>query len=712
MNFKDLIFILLIVLATNSARAQIETKTYFQEIKSDIELPDESGENVIKLFHIDGEIVVVSSNGIYTKQNKEWQGKTNGKNWRTACMDENNHIWLAAENEIRSDFGTRIYLPESAKHDTILSLLKTGTTLYVGTTNGLLTYDEKWTDTKIAKGARVSAIQQGKDDEMWLATNDGLYRRANGIWLNLDDNLMASGNKRTYFSLAEQKNGNDIIYGSMYSVGCISGAGNHWIWRGADGFPYGPVTTIHPSGKALWMGTDKGLIKKDSTWHYYLGKRWLPDDKVNDVLVIDDHTVWVATPKGISLLRNVEMTLEQKAAIYEEVVQKRHNRRGLVNASRLSVPGDLSTSKTINQDNDGLWTATYLIAECFRYAVTKEPEAREYAMRTFEALERLETVTGIPGLPARSYALTTDSVLQSKSPHPKVWRPSPDKNWQWLDDTSSDEIVGHMLAISLFYDLVADDDQKIRIRNLVERTMNHIIDNDFHLIDYDGEPTRWGVWHPDSINHSANWIYEKGLYSLEILSFLKAAYYITGNPKFEKTYHYLIDEHGYAANSLQTKMYGPFENSHSDDILTYFSYYSLYRYAKQDKYWSTYKKSLERTWAVSQPDRMPVWNIITSIALNRNCDLHIALEELQQYPVDLINWTMLNSHRWDLQEDRLSDRSNKRQATQPIPTPESGIWRWNTNPRQFDTGANGMEERSGTYFLLPYWMGRYYNLFD
>jgi hypothetical protein len=239
--------------------------------------------------------------------------------------------------------------------------------------------------------------------------------------------------------------------------------------------------------------------------------------------------------------------------------------------------------------------------------------------------------------------------------------------------------------------------------------MDHIIDNDFHLIDYDGLPTRWGVWHPDSINHSKNWAYEKGLYSLEILSFLKAAIRISGNPKYEKTYRELIEKHNYAENTVQTKLYGPFENSHSDDILTYFSYYTLLNNTA-DEYFPLYKNSLERTWAISQPEKIPAWNIIASVLLKTDCDLNIAINELQKYPTDLIDWSMENSHRWDLQEDPIVARGGNRQATIPIPTPENGIYRWNTNPRQFDSGNDGKREDTGTYFLLPYWMGRYYGV--
>ena len=395
-----------------------------------------------------------------------------------------------------------------------------------------------------------------------------------------------------------------------------------------------------------------------------------------------------------------------------EIIEARHNRRGMINASHLEIPGDLSTSTTVNQDNDGLWTSTYLASESFRYAVTKSEKAKANATRTFEAIEWLEEVTGISGLPARSFAKISDNVEQSRSPHAKIWRPSPHKDWQWLDDCSSDEIVGHMFAISVFYDLVADNKQKKRIEAQVTRIMNHIIDNDFHIIDFDGKPTRWGVYHPDSLNHSKNWAYEKGLYSLELMSHFKTAVYITGNEKFEKTYLYLAEKHNYAKNTVQAKIHGPFEKSYAEDILTIFPYYCLSKYAKEDQYWPLYKQSIERTWSVVEHDRMPAWNIITSIVLNKDCNLETAKEELELFPMDLIDWRMTNSHRWDLTENMIGGRGGAPQATQRIPTPESQIWRWNTNPHLFDTGSGGKREVSGTYFLLPYWMARYHNLFN
>jgi hypothetical protein len=703
--------ILLLILDVSNLNAKVLATSFFQDIKTEMQLPPEAGKNVIKLFSSNQNVIAVTSNGVFRYKNGIWIGKSNGSNWISAAVDKQEKIWLSAANFIQDEAGKqKIALPESAGKDTILCLFwENNKTLHVGTTKGFLTWKGKWNIHPGING-RVNDIETDAQNNLWVATTDGLWRRSEGKWVNLDETLMAVGNEMTYFSLSTQNEGKDVLFSSPWSVGCIAEDGNHWVVRGADGLPYGPVTVIRKAENGLWFGTEKGAIKKDSGWHYYNGRRWLPDSKVNDILPIDSRTVWIATPNGISQIQQVEMTLEQKARIFEENIEKRHNRLGLINHAYLKIPGDLTTSYTENEDNDGLWTACFLAAECFRYGITKRDDAKIKAVHTFEALERLETVTGIPGYPARSYALATDSIKQSRSPHPKHWHPSPDGKWQWLDDTSSDEIVGHIFTIALFHDLVADEIYKKRSVNLIERILDNIIDNNFVLIDFDGKPTRWGIWNPDSLNHSKNWMYERGLNSLQILSHLKTGVQLTGNPKFEKAYNELVVKHGYAKNAVQAKQYGPFETSHSDDILNFFPYYNLFKYAKNDPYFLYYQQSLERSWKAVESDRMPVWNIIASALLKKDCGLKTALEELQQFPIDQVNWTMDNTHRRGLERDQMAGRGGNPQAVHPVPTPESGVSRWNTNPKSYVSGNGGKTEETGTYFLFAYWMGRYYGL--
>jgi hypothetical protein len=683
---------------------------YQQDIKTDITLPAEAGKNAVKLFQSKGQLICVTSTGVFRHQSGKWAGHKQSSDLTTAALDLSGNVWYASAQVIYAEKPAKQFSqPPFSQKDTILTLFwETSTKLFVGTNNGLFAWDGQWTPSAQVKECRVTGIAADAQGQLYVATNRGLWRRNHQGWANLDESLMAVGNKQTYFALTANRNGQDIVYASPWSVGCIAGDGNHWVLKATDGLPYGPVTVLTPTQSGFWMGTKKGAIKKDTNWQYYNGKRWLPDNQINDILVIDSLTVWIATPQGISQIKRQSMLLEEKAILFENIINLRHNRRGLVNHSQLKVPGEVSSSYLDKEDNDGLWTACYLIAECFRYASTGEAAAKNSAVRTFEALERLEKVSGISGYPARSYALATDTVTPSRSPHPKVWHLSPDGQWQWLDDTSSDEITGHLFALPLFYDLVADGEQKERVRQLIKRIVNHIVDNNYHLIDFDGKPTRWGIWHPDSLNHSPNWMYERGLNSLQILSFLKTAYHFTGDSKFEKQYHYLVNQHGYAQNALQAKVYGPFETSHSDDILNFFPYYGLLKYTQGDPNRELYFKSLERSWKAVRSDHMPIWNVMSSVLLSKDCDLKIALEEIQNYPIDLINWSMQNSHRWDLPKDPLLSRFKRLQSTQPIPTPESGISRWNTNPKEFDAGDGGKTEESGSYFLFAYWMGRYH----
>jgi hypothetical protein len=711
LNLYTILF--LMIAAVSNLNAQVSANSFLQEVKTEIALPSEAGKNVIKLFSANQSVIAVTSNGVFRNRNGNWTGQSNGSDWRTATVDKQGKIWLASANTIQQENkGEKFTLPESSKTDTILCLFwEDEKTLQVGTTGGLLTWNGNWNTHSEIK-AKVNAVVSDAQKQLWVATTDGLWRRSAGAWVNMDETMMDPGNGRTYFALQQQKEGAEVLLSTPFSVGCISETGNHWVLRASDGLPYGPVKVIKTADGCLWFGTDKGAIKKDSGWHYYNGRRWLPDNKVNDILPIDSRTVWIATPQGISQIKQVEMTLEQKADSFETVIELRHNRRGLINHSKLKIPGDLGSIRMENEDNDGLWTACYLAAECFRYGATKSNDAKIKAVRTFEALERLETVTGISGYPARSYALATDSVKQSRSPHPKYWHPSPDGKWQWLDDTSSDEIAGHIFSIALFYEIVADENQKQKAKNLLERIMNHIVDNNFRMIDFDGKPTRWGIWNPDSLNHSKNWMFERGLNSLQILSHLKAVIQITGNPKFEKAYKELVEKHGYAENAVQAKIIGPFETSHSDDILNFFPYYNLLKYGENDPNLPLYLQSLERTWKAVRSDRMPVWNVMASALLKKDCDLPVVREELEKYPLDLINWTMENSHRWDLQHDLLAGRFDAHQFVKPIPTPESNVSRWNTNPRQLNSGLNGTQEEDGSYFLFAYWMGRYYGFFN
>ena len=64
--------------------------TYLQEIKTEVQLPEEAGIHVIKLFSAAKDVVAVTSKGVFRYDNGKWTGKAPGSGWRTAAIDAKN----------------------------------------------------------------------------------------------------------------------------------------------------------------------------------------------------------------------------------------------------------------------------------------------------------------------------------------------------------------------------------------------------------------------------------------------------------------------------------------------------------------------------------------------------------------------------------------------------------------------------------------------
>src|SRR4051812_788165 len=181
--------------------------------------------------------------------------------------------------------------------------------------------------------------------------------------------------------------------------------------------PVGAITTmVRGSDRALWLGTTQGLMRLEYSGperdrrQFLAGKRYLPDDEVLQLLPDASAGVWVRTRSGVSHIEMKSMTLVQKAEIFEARIRARHDRYGLVADSDFAVPGDPTTNQLIDNDNDGLWTSMYAAAECFRYKVTRSPEALANARKSVEAILFLEEVAGKRGFPARSFIRKGDRM--------------------------------------------------------------------------------------------------------------------------------------------------------------------------------------------------------------------------------------------------------------------------------------------------------------
>lgn len=460
-----------------------------------------------------------------------------------------------------------------------------------------------------------------------------------------------------------------------------------------------------------WIGTREGAIRlsqNHQALEYFAGERWLPADHVTGI-GFDSNATWLETSKGFARIEYRPMTLTEKSRAFVTRAQARHNRWGLTSDSQLRVPGDVSSNQTVSSDNDGLWTAMYVAAECFRYRVTGEPDARENARAGMQAIMRLEAITGIPGFPARSFIKVGVDV----QPKDGEWHDTPDKAWRWKGDTSSDEIVGHYFVYPIYYDLAADEAEKPALRGAIDRITTHILDNDYQLIDLDGKRTRWGWWGPEAIWENPN---ETGLRALHMLSHLRVALHLTGDAqhrtRYQTAYGSLVNTHKYHWLTRNQKIMVPGHINHSDDELAFLSFYPLLRYETDPRLLEVYKQSLERSWQIERPERNPLWNVIYAAGTSAKAfDRAESLRTLREIPMDTIEWSVSNSRRLDVPIDPLSDRFQRRQSLIVLPYDELPMSKWNGNPYTLDGGNGGRREDDGAYFLLPYWMGRYHKLF-
>lgn len=474
--------------------------------------------------------------------------------------------------------------------------------------------------------------------------------------------------------------------------------------------PCADIRCIERIGNKMWFGTPRGAfaMNRGGTIDYYASKRWLVDDEVIDIAPGPDDSVLVLSKTGLSIIHFTEMTLSDKAEHFDRLVRQRHIRYGFNSAFVMSQPGDLSTGTLIDEDNDGLWTSMYLAGELFRYAVTKSDEALRNCYESFEAMERLIEITPMEGFPARSF----DRAGYQVADKPR-WQPAADPHWVWKATTSSDEIVGHFFAYAIFAEVVPDRSWRDRAVTLIDAIMDHIVRNDWYLVDYDGKPTQWGRWNPDYVNRFPRQVGDRRLNSIEIIAFLQTAWYFTGKDLYRQKAFELFENHGYLDNiMIPVSEIGRVpgvdlttEWNHSDDELAFLSYWNLYRYAFTETLQEQYRQAIREHWQIERPEKNPLWNFIYAHMGAEQFDLAESIWSLKQFPLDTIGWDIRNSDRRDLLF--LEPNFRQQSTAEVLPPDERPMSKHNGNAFRLDGGESGRYEFSGDIYLLPYWMGRY-----
>ena len=575
-------------------------------------------------------------------------------------------------------------------------VLVDGANTWIGTQTGLFQVtptattrlaDDEWID-----GANVQALVRSADGRIWVGTDAGLL-------IYKDGRLVADG-----FGPAATIPSNDVR-----------------------------ALALDKQGR-IWAGTNLGVARvavdaaAGTHWALRHSLRWLPSNEVHDICCVEDST-YVATSAGLAKLRARTMTLAEKAAHYEEIVRARHVRPpGLMEKCYLRSKGDLTTWEPMDTDNDGGFTAVYLGAQSYRYAATRDAAAKEMADRLFDGLEFLQTVTDTKGFVARTVVpadwtrmadanrtYSEAEVADERVRDPRFrrvenrWRLSRDGRWRWKGDTSSDEITTHFFGYALYYDLAADEPRRQRVRALVRRVMDYIIDGGFVLRDIDGQPTLWGVWSPEKLNGDPNWQPERGTNSVEILSYLLTTAHITGDKKYLDHANELCTKHGYDRLVRHAKLAIPGQFTFIDDELLACAFRGLFAYGDGLTCLASCRAGLDQWFATAQQVDSPFYTFVWQVAAGRETPRgqQASVEFLRRAPLDLVMWGVDNAPRRDVRivPMPVADRA---QTDRLLPPDERGLVGWDGNCfAANEHGFGGHAEASPVFWLAPYWMGRH-----
>ncbi|MCC6488515.1 MAG: hypothetical protein IT364_13545 [Candidatus Hydrogenedentes bacterium] len=519
--------------------------------------------------------------------------------------------------------------------------------------------------------------------------------------------------------------------------------------QGKQGLPVEEITCLTvDSNDYLWIGSTRGAILyapylEGRQWFYRAGRRYLPNDHVQSIHVEPGgFPVYFKTAGGIGRIDGVEMTLRKRADAIEDRLNKFHRRLGLVAAATLDDAENPTSSYIIDDDNDGLWTSYNVVAMSLAYAATGEERYKQSAREGMHAMVMLQNASGTPGLVARSVLPAEEGLKKREEAKDKErrdmreqWQPTADGKMYWKSDTSSDEIDGHFFALFAYWEHIArhDSAESALIQKQARDIMTYIVKNGYYLIDWDGEPTTWGQWAPEILNDDPRRYGENGLGALEILSFLKTTYHITGDAFFKQEFDRLICEHGYLGNILLQKKIFPDEQNHSDNQLAACAYYPWLQLETDPNVRHALQQSSRRSYKTMSRDGSSFFSFVFATIDPDFVDIADGVNTLREVPTDRRMWGMLNSHRADVTIARDPNRHGEPILTEVLPADERNWTKWNIDPYVPDGGGNivqrvagtplsphnvrgfgdsregdGRNEDDGGSYLLAYWMGRYH----
>ncbi len=369
--------------------------------------------------------------------------------------------------------------------------------------------------------------------------------------------------------------------------------------------------------------------------------------------------------------------LHVKVDMFDKLMLGNHWNEGAIMQHVIFPPAGLDRPIVGSQADCLDPTSEMLAAYSHKYAITGDPADREIANQIFGAILKLERVTGIPGLIARSFNQTDKPLWHEKVLWYHEWHESASMpGYRWLGDLSVDKFTSVLYGVGTYYELCADEEHRQQAADLLDRFVGRIVDHNFKIVDPDGKMTLWGNLCPDLPHQPLN--------SLLMLMGLKVTHSLTGKERYHAAYRMLIDRYGYDDHQLKSKVLFPEEwRNIGDDYHAVRALYMIMRYEKDADLLNKYRMNLNRHWVQWQDMdyswESSIWMVMVYNVLTRE---------------DVIT----DHHRQVMKDMWGFDRQTK---LFKIPQDDGSI-----------AEVVSDEEGMAAAMIRNYWFGRYYGIID
>ena len=372
---------------------------------------------------------------------------------------------------------------------------------------------------------------------------------------------------------------------------------------------------------------------------------------------------------------------------------------------RRRLPSTERPYVTYNMSDTAYMTGIYSATETWRYLATGDPVAATHARAAGTALGHLVSVTGSPGLLARG-SVPRDTPWFDDG----VWRDTADGRYRWRGSVSSDQVDALMFGLFVYGRNLADPAERAAAGRTVGAVVDAVVDNDYRIIGYDGQPTRWGHYELEYVTNN------EPMNALLLLQMVKVAHALTDEPRYDREYRRLVGL-GYARIGERARHDDPpLDANHSDDVLVALALYPLLE-LEQDPAIRTHYLEAARRWfrGGAYPgidvEANPFATFLYQHWTGEGEGREAALDTLRKVPFDM-KW---NPDTIALYADRFgfafnADPVEPWDRSEPLPVGQRGrTWSFLVhNP--YRVGGNRLEpapfETNGLDFLLSYWFGR------